>query len=96
MIELPTAILSIPTMTICGINKISFDVVDTRDTREKTVKYTIYRHDDGFRVRRRIKIWWCNEERYYQMNRNSHTNEWPAFETVNEAIMYLDNYFNNL
>ena len=81
----------------CAKSGMSIHFKTTKDRNDNTVEFVLYKHNDGFRFRRIMRsTFWLNNIHYYQMFRNSHTNDyekyWPAFKTIYEAIARFNKY----
>lgn len=73
-------------------------VKNVKENDVKTVQYGFYFYPDGLRIRRMVEPYFpapIGRNEYYQLNRNSHTNEWPAFANCNEAVDWFAHYIAN-
>lgn len=70
----------------------SFDFITIFDD-ESVYCYTVYAHEDGYRIRKTIyNSWIKNYKQQYQLFRNSRTGEWPAFKTPKEMFEHIEKY----
>lgn len=69
----------------------SFDFITICDD-EWVCCYTVYAHEDGYRIRKTIINSWLKHKQQYQLFRNSHTGEWPAFKTPKEMFERIEKY----
>lgn len=70
----------------------SFDFITICDD-DNVCCYTVYAHEDGYRIRKTIYSSWIkNYKCQYQLFRNSRTGEWPAFKTPKEMFERIEKY----
>ena len=69
----------------------SFDFITIFDD-ESVYCYTVYAHEDGYRIRKTIINSWLKHKQQYQLFRNTHIGEWPAFKTPKEMFERIEKY----